>query len=66
MEASDFVCDSFIYGPCCLVSPDMCDYRTVSQIFNFLFSLGINSGSVNLVPQIDNLEVQIYMGVSFE
>ena len=47
-----------------MVAPDMCDYQTVSQIFDILFRLGTHRGNVKLGPTISNFEVQ--MGVTFE
>ena len=41
----------------CLVVPDICDYQIISQIFDILFSFGINRGNVKSVPKIGNLEV---------
>ena len=46
-----------------MVAPDMCDYVTVSQIFDILFSLGIHRGNIELGPKIGNFEVQ--MGATF-
>ena len=47
-----------------MLAPAMCDYQTVSQIFDVLFSLGIHRENVKLGPTIGNFEVQ--MGVTFE
>ena len=47
-----------------MVAPDMCDYQNISQIFYFLFSLGIHLGNVKLGPKIGTLEVQ--MAATFE
>ena len=49
---------------CCLVAPDMCDYQNISQIFDFLFSLGIHRRNIKLRPKTGNFEVQ--MGLTFE
>ena len=46
----------------CLDVPEICDYQILSQIFDILFSFGINRGNVKSVPKIGNLEVQ--MGVT--
>ena len=49
----------FVHGPICLVSPDISDYETVSQIINIVFSLGIKRGNIKLIQKNGNLEVQI-------
>ena len=46
-----------------MVAPDMCNYQTVSQIFN-IFSLEIHRGNVRLGPKIGNFEVPL--GVNLE
>ena len=47
-----------------MVALDMRDYQNISQIFVFLFSLGIRRGNVQFAPKIGISEVQ--MGVTFE
>ena len=51
---------SFSYGPIFLVSPDICDYQTVSQNFDILLSSGISRGSVKVVPKLVTMKCKFY------
>ena len=43
-----------------LVSPDTCDYQTVSQIFNIVLRLGIKRGFINKSRKLVTLKCKFY------